>query len=138
MKNCFCGTSTFKNFALLLARLIVGGIFIYAGWMKIVDIPAASAGFAASGFPIPTFFAYLVALTELIGGAALVLGLFTKFVSIIFVIEMIVAVVVVILSGYGIMMAQLPLAMVAGSAALAASGAGEWRVYKKECCCELS
>ncbi len=67
--------NTRNNITTLLVRLIVGGIFITAGWMKIADMPGTIAGFAQMGFG--PFLTYFVSYAELIGGALIVLGLWT-------------------------------------------------------------
>jgi len=42
------------------------------------DISRFAAGVASLGFPFPTFFAWCAALTELVGGLLVALGLFTR------------------------------------------------------------
>ena len=74
MKGTSCGTAR-GDIALLLTRLIVGGIFINAGWMKVADMATTVGFFGQLG--IPAFFAYAVGYLELIGGIMLVLGLWT-------------------------------------------------------------
>lgn len=64
-----------SHIALFLARLIIGGIFIYSGWLKVSDMAATVGYFAQMG--IPAFFAYAVGYLEFIGGIMLVLGLYT-------------------------------------------------------------
>lgn len=65
----------YRDVAMLLTRLIVGGIFIYSGWLKVADMGATVGFFAQMG--IPALLAYTVAYLELIGGVMLVLGLYT-------------------------------------------------------------
>jgi putative oxidoreductase len=64
---------TSKNLALLVIRIIIGGIFIYTGWMKIADMTSTVGYFASMG--IPAFLAYIVGYAEFIGGILLVIGL---------------------------------------------------------------
>lgn len=68
-----------SHIALFLARLIIGGIFIGTGWMKVSDMAATVGFFAKMG--IPAFFAYVVGYLELIGGVLIVLGLWTCLVA---------------------------------------------------------
>lgn len=68
-----------SHIALFLTRLIIGGIFIATGWMKVADMAATVGYFAQMG--IPAFFAYAVGYLELIGGIMLVLGLYTCLVA---------------------------------------------------------
>lgn len=59
---------------LLAARIIVGLVFIYAGWMKVSAMDMTVGYFAQMG--LPAFLAYIVGYVEFVGGAFLVLGLF--------------------------------------------------------------
>jgi putative oxidoreductase len=65
----------------LLLRVALGGLFLaHAGLKLFVFTPAGTAGFFASvGLPGPL--AYLVILAEVAGGLALILGLWTRVVS---------------------------------------------------------
>lgn len=67
----------FRDVALLLARVAVGVVFIAHGWQKLVTngINGTAAFFDSSGVPAATAAAWVTALLELGGGAALVLGL---------------------------------------------------------------
>ena len=60
----------------LIIRLLLGVLFISSGWMKITHITDIVQFFTADGFT--AFQAHLVAYTELIAGALLILGLFQK------------------------------------------------------------
>lgn len=64
------------NAASIIMRLLLGILFIVAGWMKLQDMGATVQGFAGMGFA--PYHAYLVAWVELLGGVLLVLGLFLK------------------------------------------------------------
>ncbi|HEY7488132.1 MAG TPA: DoxX family protein [Streptosporangiaceae bacterium] len=60
----------------LLARIAVGAVFIAHGWQKIqVGITSTSDQFAALDVPLPTAAAVYSTFVELLGGAALILGL---------------------------------------------------------------
>ncbi|GAA1995416.1 DoxX family protein [Nakamurella flavida] len=63
--------------ALLIGRVVVGVVFIAHGWQKLVTngMPATVDGFTAMGIPLPELSAWFTALVEVVGGAALVLGL---------------------------------------------------------------
>lgn len=76
--------SKFQDLAPLLLRIGVGIIFILAGWGKTMGLFAhlfsgEEWGFvnavAGIGFPLPTFFAAMAALSELIGGFMVLIGL---------------------------------------------------------------
>ncbi|MEU7892156.1 DoxX family protein [Nonomuraea sp. NPDC049152] len=69
---------TLHDLATLAARVGVGGLFFANGWHKLeVGLTATGTQFAAQGAPAPGAWAAVTMLTELIGGALLVAGLFT-------------------------------------------------------------
>lgn len=69
------------DLAATILRISMGGMFLAHAWLKIaVFTPAGTAAFFESlGFP--GFFAYLVIAAELLGGIALILGVWTRWVS---------------------------------------------------------
>lgn len=79
----------------LLMRLFVGYFFAENGWGKVHNLSSMTERFADWGIPAPAFNAALSGYTELIGGVLVMLGLFTRFVSIPMVINMVVAIVMV-------------------------------------------
>jgi putative oxidoreductase len=78
--------------ALLLARLSVGLLFLSTGWGKVHSIPKVTSFFIELHIPAPGLNAVVVAYSELIGGALLVLGLFTRLATIPLIVSMIVAI----------------------------------------------
>lgn len=73
---------TTEHPAILLPRLMAGGVFVSEGVMKFV-FPSLGVGrFAALGFPLPSATASFVAGLEIVGGALLIAGLFTRLVAI--------------------------------------------------------
>jgi putative oxidoreductase len=79
----------------LLVRLFVGYFFAETGWGKVHNLSSMAERFADWGIPAPAFNAALSGYTELIGGVLVMLGLFTRFVSIPMAINMVVAIAVV-------------------------------------------
>ncbi len=71
-----CGRTN-KNLGLLILRLTLVGIFLQAGIMKLMNIDMVTGFFAMSG--LGAAWVWIVALTETIGGAAVILGLYTRF-----------------------------------------------------------
>jgi putative oxidoreductase len=63
--------------ALTLLRVVVGGLFVVHGAMKLADISGTAAGFAKGGIPMPELAAYLAILGEFFGGLGLLLGALT-------------------------------------------------------------
>jgi len=72
-------------------RLVLGAIMIAHGYKKVFGGFHAHQQFVGS-LGIPAWMAYLSTATEFFGGIAIVLGLFTRFVALAFVIEMAVAI----------------------------------------------
>lgn len=79
-----------SSLAALFIRIAVGVIFINAGWIKVNNMDMVLEAFGSMG--IPAFLAYFVAYAEFIGGIALVIGLFTRYIGVIFAIIMVVAI----------------------------------------------
>src|ERR1700730_19451237 len=79
----------------LLVRLFVGYFFLETGWGKIHSLDDFAERFAEWGIPAPAFNAALSAWTEVLGGRLIVLGLFTRLVSIPLFINMLVGVLAV-------------------------------------------
>jgi len=116
-----------QPFALLVMRLVLGAIMIAHGYHKVFG------GFhhhmeMVGSLGIPRWLAYLSAGTEFFGGIAIVLGLFTRYVSLAFLIEMAVAIWKVHfkngLTGNGGF--EFPLALAAIAFALMCFGGGPW------------
>ncbi|MGA2449455.1 MAG: DoxX family protein [Polyangiaceae bacterium] len=79
--------------AVVLMRLVVGGIFLSEGILKFVYANQGVGRMAKLGFPFPVFTADFVGTLEIVGGLLFMLGLMTRAIAIPFVIEMIVAIV---------------------------------------------
>lgn len=120
------------DMAILALRLAMGVVFTYHGWLKLDDV-SGFAGFVDSlGIPAPTLMAYVVTYLELLGGIALIIGLATRYVAALFVIEMVFTTVLVKLDvgliateGVG---AELDILLLAIALSLVLTGAGRWSV----------
>lgn len=115
------------DLAPLVARLIIGGIFIYAGWMKVGDMPGTIAMFGQLG--LPAWLTYVVSYGELLGGLLLVLGAWFDRVALFLSVIMIVA--AWLTRAGGMAAVGLPLATLAGLLALLGSGPGRYTVRKR-------
>lgn len=80
-----------------LLRVIAGIVFFMHGWQKLVDngIDGTEQFFDMQGIPLPNLAAIVVTIVEMVGGAALILGVLTRFVAALLAIDMIVASLVV-------------------------------------------
>ena len=116
-----------KNLAVLIVRLVIGGVFMATGWMKVSDM-AGTIGFFG-GLGIAPFLAYIVAYAELIGSVLIVLGLWTEIAAAVLAIVMLFAIYYVRSMGFQGFMA--PLAVFAGLVSLLASGAGQYAIRRK-------
>ncbi len=91
--NC-CHGPCMKSKGLLVLRIVAGLIFALHGWAKLTGNPSIemfSGMIGNLGFPMPLFFAWVVALTEFLGGLALILGIFVRPAAILLSIVMVVA-----------------------------------------------
>lgn len=134
LENIF---SPFSDWGLLILRLAMGIIFIVHGWPKLnPNSPMkGTAGFAGflkqMGVPLPTFFAWVVALLETLGAVLLILGLGTRVVTLLLAINMLVAIFVAkrrfMKVGFAAQQAtgwEFDFALLAGALALLFTGAG--------------
>ena len=85
----------------LLVRLFVGYFFLETGWGKVQNLKSMTERFAEWGIPAPAFTAALSGWTELVGGLLVMLGLFTRLISIPMLINMVVATLAVRLKKVG-------------------------------------
>lgn len=125
--------STIKEIALLVSRILFGVILIAHGWDKfqITGLEGVTGYFASLGIPAAGFAAAVVGAIELIGGIMIVLGAFTRVVTLIIAAVMLGAAVFAHAS-FGIYAAnggwELVGAIGAGMLALFVIGAGAWSV----------
>jgi putative oxidoreductase len=116
-----------QPFALLVLRLVLGAIMIAHGYGKVFGGFHHHQDFVAA-LGLPKWMAYLSTGTEFFGGIAIVLGLFTRFFGLAFLIEMSVAIWKVHfkhgLTGQGGY--EFPLALLSIAFALICFGGGPW------------
>jgi putative oxidoreductase len=75
-----------------LARLTVGWIFFWSGWGKLHSLDRVIEFFGSLGIPHPELQAPFASATELVCGALMLAGLFTRLASVPLVIVMLVAI----------------------------------------------
>jgi uncharacterized membrane protein YphA (DoxX/SURF4 family) len=110
---------------LFMIRLVAGVIFIYHGISKLSDMPSTVGFFASLG--LGAFFAWLVALVELLGGVSLILGLWSRFFGALLAIVMVVALLKVKIH-MGFLPAEIDFMLLATSVAVLFSGCGRYSV----------
>ena len=117
-----------RDWGIAVLRVMAGIIFLAHGQQKlfVFGFNGVEGAFAHLGLPIPGILGPFVALLEFAGGVALVFGVLTRWISVLFAIEMAVAVLRVHLAngfylpnGY-----EFALAMCGVSVALALAGPG--------------
>jgi len=122
----------YNEWAPVFLRLILGIAFIAHGWSKWQNIDGVIGFFGSLG--IPASFAYIVAFVELVGGIAILLGIFTRYAAALIAIVMAVATILVkskagfiAKSGCG---AELDLAFLAIAIVLVILGPGKMSLEK--------
>lgn len=76
----------------LIARIVVGYVFMLSGWTKLNNLPVMIERFTEWGIPAPNILTPFVSGVECFGGAMLILGLFTRIPAAMLAVVMIVAV----------------------------------------------
>ncbi|MEW6769567.1 MAG: DoxX family protein [Pseudomonadota bacterium] len=76
----------------LVARLVVGYVFMLSGWTKLNNLPIMVERFTEWGIPLPKILTPFVSGVECFGGAMLILGLFTRIPAAMLAVVMIVAI----------------------------------------------
>lgn len=67
-----------NSVVVLLGRVFLAAIFIMAGFGKLSDIAGTAGYFASMNLPVPNITAVVVAVVELLGGIAVLVGFKTR------------------------------------------------------------
>jgi putative oxidoreductase len=86
--------------SILLPRIMAGSVFLSEGLLKFVYPNQGVGRFTKLGLPAPEITANFIGIIEIVGGLALLFGLVTRFAAVLFIIEMIVAVLTTKISLY--------------------------------------
>ncbi len=84
-----------KGVGIFLLRLLVGGIFLYHGVPKLMNMAGTMQFFSSLG--LPGFVGVLVGILEVVGGILLIIGLWTKWAA--YVLAIIIAGAIILASG---------------------------------------
>jgi putative oxidoreductase len=120
-----------RDLAILIARIGVGAVFIAHGWQKLVTngVAGTATSFHRMGVPAPSVSAWYASLVELLGGAALILGLAVPVAGFLLLLDMLGAYLFVH-AGHGIFIqaggGELAIALGSASLLLAVVGAGRF------------
>jgi putative oxidoreductase len=116
------------SLGIALVRIMTGIIFVAHGYQKffVFGLDGATNAFAQMGVPAPAITAPLVAVVELGGGIALILGLLTRLAALALAIDMVVAVALVRIKGgfFNPNGAEFEILLCVASVALVVAGAG--------------
>ena len=124
---------TRPNIALLVLRLGLGAIFVMNGFAKYnMGIDNVADKFAEWGIPAALTFAWIVMLVEIIGGAALIFGVASRYAALLLSVVMVVAILAVKIEsglvapeGGGF---QLDLALLVGLISVLLQGPGKYSI----------
>lgn len=109
----------------MLLRIVVGLVFVLAGWAKVTGIEGPQELFSNVGIPFANVTAWIVGLIELIGGAMVLVGYKIRIPAALLALVMVGAIVFVKLSqGWSPM--RIDLALLAMSVSLYLVGSGSY------------
>jgi putative oxidoreductase len=118
-----------QRWGITAIRVVVGIVFLMHGGQKLFiwGFSDVAAFLGQLGIPAPMLASIIVTLVELLGGLALFLGLFTRWVAILLAIDMAVAILTVHLpNGFFLPEGfEYPLTLLAANVSLALLGSGE-------------
>jgi len=80
--------ASYTDVAALVGRVALGALFLAHGWPKIKDMRKPIGWVKGIGWPGGAAFAVLFTLLEFFGSLALIVGLLTQVVAVLFVLEM--------------------------------------------------
>lgn len=123
-----------KEYGILALRVILGIAFLIHGVQKFGALQGTADFFTSVGIPMAGILAPLVAAVETLGGAALILGVFTCGASILLGIVMLVAIFTVHISnGFGQGGVEYPLVLLAALFTVYTAGPGAYALASR-CC----
>lgn len=67
------------NALLLVGRILLGWVFFYSGYAKLTNIAGTTGYFTSLKMPAPELWAWIAGILEFVMGAALILGVATRY-----------------------------------------------------------
>jgi uncharacterized membrane protein YphA (DoxX/SURF4 family) len=119
-----------RSLGLLVIRAATGIVFFAHGWTKIHSLGMVEGMFVHFGLDGPVGF--FIAWLEVVGGLALILGIFTRVFAVVFGIEMLVAIFLTGV-GRGYQSHELELFLMLVSFGIALAGSGRYSLSAMEC-----
>jgi uncharacterized membrane protein YphA (DoxX/SURF4 family) len=130
-----------RSLGILLIRLEVGFVFFTHGLSKVENMHRTMQMFAGMGFP--AWVGAFIGILEVVGGAALILGIITRVFAVLFGVEMLVAVYLSLAHAGGAMggmtatwqstIGGMEMFLAIMSFALALMGSGRYALWRMEC-----
>lgn len=121
------------EWGITVVRLAMAIILIVAGYQKWFQFgvwTGVTAGFTKYGLPMPAVFAVVSATLELVGGIALLVGLFTRWFGLLYICEFTITFFYVKLRLTGFVDGRIDLMMLAGAMLLVLAGSGKAAIDK--------
>ena len=107
-------------------RVAMALVLFFAGWAKVAGgLDNVAAAFTKMGIPLPGISGPFIGFLELFGGLALLVGLFGRWLGLVFAIEFVVAAFYVKFAGPGWNAGRLDLMLLAGGILLFLAGPGK-------------
>ena len=120
--------SAYRSWGITILRVVIGIVFFAHGWQKLfgMGVHGVAGFFGSAGIPLPLVSAGIVTAVECLGGAALIVGLATRWAAALNGFDMIVAILVVHLKNGFLKPGgfEHPLTLLAACIALVALGPG--------------
>jgi len=121
-----------RSLGLFLIRFATGMVFLMHGWMKVQNMDGV-VGMFATNFGLSAWVAIFIAWLEIIGGLALIVGIFPRVFGLVFGIQMLMAIYLTGFFGNGYRQHELEIALALLSFGILFAGSGRFAVYSGEC-----
>src|SRR5262249_34145884 len=80
-----------RDFLILVARVLIGLIFVAGGWGKVTGVESFITGLDRRGVPAASLLGYVGAFSEFLGGIAIVFGAGTRYAALLILLFTIIA-----------------------------------------------